>query len=327
MDAELHAVVAILSTGPVGLGDTCVFATCYTNGSIVRRLAREDGILLRPDRPLAPVDIMWGSLLKNAPDDKQRTMPGLCTKKQEDQGNTASCGARLWQTHATIGVEMADAPELATSPTRKLVSHAAFEGTATATAEDYVKNNKVLLQHLIVSVDQEDNFVLTRSDLYPRIGVNRSLVFIRRADFGGGKGTAGCMVGADAISTGCVKMLGPGEEELFDVTTQNTSCSTGSGGDCSHRVGVWQVFFAAPGDDLVVLGDLRAYVSLSGYRFRLQAEGNRMIAVGKPGEAVPVTFLRKTASGAWIVGAVTVLVGSGGRVEFDIYRDYSSTSS
>jgi hypothetical protein len=52
-DAQLHAIAAILSTGPVGLGDTCVGTQCMVNSTLVRRLARADGVLLRPDRPMA----------------------------------------------------------------------------------------------------------------------------------------------------------------------------------------------------------------------------------------------------------------------------------
>ena len=155
-DAEMHAINALLLTGPVGLGDTCIGKDCMTNGTLVRRLARADGILLRPDRPMAPMDAMFGSLLdgidgvggvagggkftsmgeletgkrKMTPElhasassrasppsgasspvppppavsPRVRAMPGLCTLAQETQpdAESAHCGARLWQTHATV---------------------------------------------------------------------------------------------------------------------------------------------------------------------------------------------------------------------------------
>ena len=44
-DAQLHALAALLSTGPVGLGDTCVGEECMVNATLVHRLARADGIL------------------------------------------------------------------------------------------------------------------------------------------------------------------------------------------------------------------------------------------------------------------------------------------
>ena len=81
-----------------------------TNASLVRKLARSDGVLVRPDRPLAPMDAMWGMLLGNR---SGRAMPGLCTPAQDAQGPKAACGARLWQTHATVAVEDVEkAPEL-----------------------------------------------------------------------------------------------------------------------------------------------------------------------------------------------------------------------
>ena len=54
-NAELHAVVSVL-TGVVGLGDYIN----QTNGTLIRRLARADGVLLKPDRPLGPLDLMFG---------------------------------------------------------------------------------------------------------------------------------------------------------------------------------------------------------------------------------------------------------------------------
>ena len=86
-----------------------------------------------------PVDVMWGGLLGpggagQATHPPLRAMPGLCTAAQEKQGPSASCGARLWQTHATVFAEdAAKAPELATTPTRRLVSHAGVDATAQAT--------------------------------------------------------------------------------------------------------------------------------------------------------------------------------------------------
>lgn len=93
MDAELHAINALLLTGPVGLGDTCVEGICMTNATLVRRLARADGVLLRPDRPMAPVDVMFGGLLDSS---SVRSMPNLCTVAQETspESMSSNCGSR-----------------------------------------------------------------------------------------------------------------------------------------------------------------------------------------------------------------------------------------
>ena len=60
-----------------------------TNGTLLRRLARADGILLKPDRPLAPLDLMFGSVLGGV----SHALPQYMQ------------GARAWMTHATVAPE------------------------------------------------------------------------------------------------------------------------------------------------------------------------------------------------------------------------------
>ena len=54
-NSELQALVSALLAGPVavadGIGDT--------DARLVRRLARADGVLLKPDRPMVPLDAVW----------------------------------------------------------------------------------------------------------------------------------------------------------------------------------------------------------------------------------------------------------------------------
>lgn len=341
MDAEMHAIIALLLTGPVGLGDTCVGKMCFTNASLVKRLGRVDGILLRPDRPMAPVDVMWGSLLKSATAKGLRMMPYYCSPAQEAKGTNASCGARLWQTHATVAPEnKATAPELATIPTRKLVSHAGVDAADQATVYSALASvggtGTSLIQHLVVSVDQPDDFMLQVSDLYPlpagaRDPAASKLIMHRPAAVGSSDSTK-CTPGTDAVATGCVTLTPtvagkpPLHTPLFDVSTKRYSCSQGAG-NCYHAVGLWQVWVADASDDLVILGDLSAYVSLSGYRFRLPTStspsniaSNDLIVVGQPGEKVAVTYLRKAtkATTKWIVHEQVVTVGAAGRTEFTL---------
>jgi hypothetical protein len=166
----MHAINALLMTGPVGLGDTCVAGVCMTNASIVHRLARADGVLLRPNKPLTPMDVMWGSLVHRDATSAAgpvRQMPYLCTPAQEDIGATAKCGARLWQTHSTIAEEnRSTAPELATAPTRRIVSHSGVDAAAQTTVPAALAANPThLLQHLVVSVDQAEEFTIQLNDL------------------------------------------------------------------------------------------------------------------------------------------------------------------
>jgi hypothetical protein len=197
-----------------GYNDVCFAGNdCMVNASLVRRLARADGILLRPDRPLAPLDVMFGGLLGEA---TVRAMPGLCTPAQERSPNAEkeACGARLWQTHATVFPEVsakarekhrpslrshimvslmnpdhlprqardrcedrnlnplrffrAQAPELATAPTRRLVSHGGVDATDqnTVPAALEASAGRSLVQHLVVSVDQPSSFSVRKTPFW-----------------------------------------------------------------------------------------------------------------------------------------------------------------
>eukprot|EP01084_Bolivina_argentea_P025908 48172_1 len=49
---EVHAIIAILSLGPVGISD----AAGYSNATLINRLCRTDGRLLQPSRPVTSID-------------------------------------------------------------------------------------------------------------------------------------------------------------------------------------------------------------------------------------------------------------------------------
>ena len=78
-NAELHAVVSVL-TGVVGLGDY----TNMTNGTLIRRLARKDGVLLKPDRPLSLMDLQLAGTINAS-----RALPM----------DLVAGGGRAWSTH------------------------------------------------------------------------------------------------------------------------------------------------------------------------------------------------------------------------------------
>lgn len=309
MDAELHAIGALLSTGPVGLGD---YAGAV-NATLLRRLARGDGILLRPDRPLGPMDVQWGTL----PSARQRSMPGFCSKAQNTP--TSPCGARLWQTSASVAIENESlAPELVEQPTRRLVSHTTVDKTRMASYRSaQASSDLLLLQHLIVSVDQNASLVLRRQDFYPPIATNVLVLWRRAAD-----GGTPCLNGTDALRSGCLSgVSGSMSAGLFDVSTQAAACSQGGvfglqgANGCMHAVDMWQVFLAPLNSTRVFLGDVTTYVSLSGYRFRLTNDGTGLVILGSPGDAVTLTYaVRETVtSTTWRVFNQDVTVGESGR--------------
>jgi hypothetical protein len=52
---ELQALVSALLAGPVAVGD----GIGDTDASLMRRLSRSDGVLLKPDLPMVPLDAVW----------------------------------------------------------------------------------------------------------------------------------------------------------------------------------------------------------------------------------------------------------------------------
>jgi hypothetical protein len=305
-DPELHAIIAIL-TGVVGLGDY----VNMTNATLVRRLARADGVLLKPDRPLSPLDRMFSQQAGSA-------------AALECGGKNG--GARLYGTHATVAPEDPTAPELTLHPTRRLVSHTGRDATMYRTVPDAVADlPSVLLQWTVVAVDVNCSFGVKAGDLYP-LPRNGTGIISRSYH-----GSAECVDGADAVGTGCVNHAPAGSTQpLFDAKTRGTSavgeCTTPN--ECRHTVALWQLF-AEPSIAVRVLplGDLNAYTALSGYRFRLRAStplvlasvNMSLVAVGAPGEGVAFTYLERSATaGPWRVRVLHLEVGAAGRVEFDI---------
>jgi hypothetical protein len=169
-------------------------------------------------------------------------------------------------------------------------------------------------------------------------------MFWRSATDGGRK----CIAGTDAVATGCVSLSSvldaDATTELFDVSTAGSPCSQPpykggvlpAGPNCLHEVGIWQAWSVTQNASFVLLGDLSAYVSLSGYRFRLPAAGpvavaaaatttttttttttgrttgEDLVVVGMPDEKVELTYLRKSA-GRWVVSVQEVVIEKDGR--------------
>ena len=63
--AELHLVIALLTTGPVGISDLIG----HTNATLIRRAITADGTLLSPSKPLTAVDSTFLS--------SKTTLPGM----------------------------------------------------------------------------------------------------------------------------------------------------------------------------------------------------------------------------------------------------------
>lgn len=216
-DCELHAVNAVLSTSVVGLGDWLGM----TNATLVRRMARADGILLKPDRPLMPMDAMFAGIVGAA-----RALPDY------------HLGARLWHTHATVAREdPTTAPELATAPTRRLVSHMGFSATLHATVPAAVAAQaSPALQYVVVAVNNTTPFRLVATDLYPQPPAGATFLY-RSAH------APPCANDTDPLASGCL-VAADDTGRLMDTSTAKAGCA--GPGLCDQQLAVWQVSFGIP---------------------------------------------------------------------------------
>ena len=82
----LHALVATLSTGPVGFSD----ALGYTNASLVRSTCASDGLLLKPSLPLAAIDRTF-------------SVGSPSGAASSSVGPPVPAGGHVWATHTRVG--------------------------------------------------------------------------------------------------------------------------------------------------------------------------------------------------------------------------------
>ncbi|EDQ87480.1 uncharacterized protein MONBRDRAFT_33304 [Monosiga brevicollis MX1] len=99
---ELDALLAVWSTGPVGVGD----GTNLTNITLAQRLGRSDGVVLRPDRPATAVDATFVP-----PAQSQKTLQPLVgflpLTSDGDCTSARPCSPILYQTHASLPLSLA----------------------------------------------------------------------------------------------------------------------------------------------------------------------------------------------------------------------------
>jgi hypothetical protein len=58
---EREIVLSVLSTGPVGPGDGINF----TNSERIMKCCRQDGLILKPDRPITMIDLLISDWAQN----------------------------------------------------------------------------------------------------------------------------------------------------------------------------------------------------------------------------------------------------------------------
>ena len=149
-------------------------------------------------------------------------------------------------------------------------------------------------------------FKIVGADLYPLPKPTNDLAI--RSFYG-----PPCVNNSDPFSGGCLALRKDARnEELFDIGSNPGPCP--GLGLCKNKL-TFHSIYAIPDSPTrpVLLGDLAAYASMSGYRFRLA--GGDVVVVGEPGEVVPVTYLvpHPTSASGWLLKEARVTVGGDGR--------------
>lgn len=305
-DAEAHAMVALL-TGVVGIGD---WQGGMTNRTLLRRMARSDGVLLKADRPLALMDLQLAGMINGS-----RALPDT------------DLGSRAWSTHVTCAHESADAPEIATTPTRRLVAHAGYDATERLRVPDALAQleriREPFLMWIVFGMNATTTpFNIVGNDLYPLPKQSDHLAV--RSFYS----TAKCINNSDPFVGGCLALRKDARgDALFNIgSTPSTGCP--GVGLCKNKLTFHSVYsIPASPTRAVLLGDLGAYASMSGYRFRLassdalvQTAATRIVVVGEPGEIVPVSYLipHSGSASGWLFKEVQVAVWADGRKLFDL---------
>jgi hypothetical protein len=233
--AELHVVLALMSRGPVGISD----AIANTNATLLKRIIRQDGTLLKPLRPITAIDSTFL--------DSGRSLFASPTASGKDEGGYV---------YGTAGI----------GPSWYFVSF--------------------LLPHA---------YTVKLQDFWPpvpKIAGQHNILAYRQ--FGGG---LGCKNGADALSSGCVRLVELSSTHdssmgVFDVPAAPASQSQ----YIPTITSVWQ---ACPISRWILLGELDKYVPVSSERFQKIKCTDKAISItitGMAGEEVDITALRPSRS-------------------------------
>ena len=261
-------------------------------------------------------------------------------------------GARAWGTHITCAQESPYAPEIATSPTRRLVSHAGYDATLRLRVPDALKQlasvargsadagagtgagagpgagTAPFLMWVVVGLNTT-SFHVIGGDLYPLPKTTDHLAV--RSFYGDP-----CVNNSDPFmhrgsSRGCLALTKDARKgDLFDIASNAAPCP--AAGLCKNKLTLHSIYsIPASATHPVLLGDFGTYASLSGYRFRLAtpkaadidggvAAVRDVIVVGAPGEVVLFSYLipHSGSASGWLLKEIPVTVGRDGKQQFSM---------
>ena len=199
-NCELNAIVATLSTGPVGIADK----PWDTNATLVRRCVRDDGRILQPDKPATAVDSMFVG--------GQRGQRGQREQREPEGGGG---GGRAGEPQGARRGGQADGPR------QPPLGHVWATATTLASGgggAGAVGVGASMVWHYVLSVDVKTPWRIHGDDFYPKLPAPKgaapsgvpappappvSLQWVARPWFTG-HGPTRCVHGAKALGSRCI---------------------------------------------------------------------------------------------------------------------------
>jgi len=288
--AALHVVIALMSTGPVGISDM----EGGTNVTLITRAITEVSTRLSPKFPgqfprkkTISEDRLSRSAMKThcKGDSRFHTQDGTLLKPSKpitliDSG-LAATSAGPGHTAALPG------------PSGEIYATYSAATTATATAAAVRPDDttaKAAIAYYFVSFKMTAEFGVSKRDFYPALPTSQAkttaLVYREFAE------GAGCVNGS-AVHTCVTAVSADTPHQVFTAPRSDLSNVTGGTDFAPAVFTVWPVCTSG----FVLLGDLSKYVALSAQRFshvECTATGVSATVVGSSGEEVTVTAVTKT---------------------------------
>ena len=292
--AELHVVLSLMSTGPVGISDEIGM----TNTSLIRRTIAADGTLLKPSKPLTSVD---SALAAGA------TGSTAAAAYNSNNNNSAVAAAATASTNATASFSLRAGPAAAANtrspPGRPPPPGYVYTTYVSGSADG---NGGVPLAWQFVSFKMTAAWAVPAADFYPPLPPGTKVVHRRYH-------APPCVNGSSATSCGVAK--GGGASAVLELPPSDQSNVTGGTDFAPAIASVWPVCAES---GWILMGELDKYVPLSPDRFATAgctATGVKATVVGSAGGAVAVTMI--SPAGVVLVRTATLDAGGRGAVTSD----------
>eukprot|EP00943_MAST-04B_sp_MAST-4B-sp1_P004131 g4131.t1 len=251
-NSEMDFALAVLSTGPVGLGD----APNFTNISLVQKGIRIDGTLLKPDKPLTAVDSTFVPT-STRPHGLIGFLP--TTKDGDCNFSKTSCSPSLDQTHTSI-------------PLFENYAMSLYE-TTMGDEEDKKINGNIAVWHIMLSMHLA-SFAPPLNDFFPEVPLF-SKALNNLGSFKEWRWSK-CSKG-QKINSDCLHML---QENIVPDVSSGPSRSVGVNGSDAYRLFHFSPNLPVPSSagpanksnvdtkSWIMLGEIGKIVPMSNVRFK-----------------------------------------------------------